>query len=111
MSPELRQQAAKAFWLDEEATDDQVQAVLAIAQQKKFRPKFVLGLDIDRRARHLATLGSVPDAIAAVEAAAASGQEPWLLVIAGDPAPSGRPGWEQLVSNPRFSTWRFRKAS
>ena len=65
MSPELRQQAAKAFWLDEEATDDQVQAVFLIAQMKKFRPKFVLGLDIDRKARHLATLGSLPDAIAA----------------------------------------------
>ena len=65
MSPELRQQAARAFWLDEEATDDQVQAVLVIAQQKKFRPKFVLGLDIDRKSRHLATLGSLPDPIAA----------------------------------------------
>jgi hypothetical protein len=65
MSPELRQQAARAFWQDDEATDDQVQAVLAIAQQKKFRPKFVLGLDTDRKARHLATLGSLPDTIAA----------------------------------------------
>ena len=65
MSPELRQQAARAFWQDEEATDDQVQAVLAIARQKKFRPKFVLGLDTDRKARHLATLGSLPDTIAA----------------------------------------------
>ena len=65
LSPELRQQAARAFWLDEEATDDQVQAVLLVAQQKKFRPKFVLGLDTDRKARHLATLGSLPDAIAA----------------------------------------------
>jgi len=65
MTPELRQQAARAFWLDEDATDDQVQAVMIIAQQKKFRPKFILGLDIDRKARHLATLGSLPDAIAA----------------------------------------------
>jgi hypothetical protein len=54
---------------------------------------------------------SVPDPIAAVEAAAASGHDAWLLVIDGDEGPSGRPGWEQLVSNPRFSTWRFRKAS
>jgi hypothetical protein len=54
---------------------------------------------------------TVPDPIASIEAAAASGHEPWLLVIDGDEAPSGRPGWEQLVSNPRFSTWRFRKAS
>ena len=37
MSPELRQQAARAFWQDDEATDDQVQAVLAIAQQKTAR--------------------------------------------------------------------------
>ena len=65
MTPELRLQAARAFWLDEDATDDQVQAVMLIAQQKKFRPKFILGLDIDRKARHLATLGSLPDAIAA----------------------------------------------
>jgi hypothetical protein len=65
LSPELRQQAARAFWQDEDATDDQVQAVLAIAQQKKFRPKFVLGLDADRKARHLATLGSLPESIAA----------------------------------------------
>src|SRR5687767_16038242 len=65
MAPELRQQAARAFWMDDQAIDDQVQAVLLIAQQKKFRPKFVMSLDVDRKARHLATLGSVPDAIAA----------------------------------------------
>jgi hypothetical protein len=65
LTPELRHQAARAFWSDEEATDDQVQAVMLIAQQKKFRPKFVLSLDLDRKARHLATLGSLPDAMAA----------------------------------------------
>jgi hypothetical protein len=65
MTPDLRQQAARAFWLDGEATDDQVQAVMLIAQQKKFRPKFVLSLDVDRKARHLATLGSLPESIAA----------------------------------------------
>ncbi len=56
---------ARAFWLDEEASDDQLQAVLLIAQQKKFRPKFVLSLDVDRKARHLATLPKVPDSLAA----------------------------------------------
>ena len=65
MAPELRQQAARAFWMDDQAIDDQVQAVLLIAQQKKFRPKFVMSLGVDRKARHLATLGSLPDAIAA----------------------------------------------
>ena len=42
-----RLSAARAFWLDEAATDDQIQAVLLIAQQKKFRPKYVLSLDAD----------------------------------------------------------------
>ena len=65
MTLDQRQRAARAFWGDPEATDDQVQAAFLIAQQKKFRPKTVIGLDLDRKARHLATLGSVTDQIAA----------------------------------------------
>ena len=65
MTMDQRTRAARAFWEDPEATDDQVQAALLIAQQKKFRPKTVVGLDLDRKARHLATLGTVPDQIAA----------------------------------------------
>lgn len=65
MTPDQRQRAAVAFWSDPDARADQVQAVMLIAQQKKFRPKTVNGLDIERRARHLATLPSLPDALAA----------------------------------------------
>jgi hypothetical protein len=65
MTSEQRFQAAHAFWLDEEAAQDQVQAVLVISQQKKFRPKTVAGLDEERKARHLASLATVPDSIAA----------------------------------------------
>jgi hypothetical protein len=65
MTIDQRTRAARAFWEDPEATDDQVQAALLIAQQKKFRPKTVIGLDVDRKARHLATLGALPDQIAA----------------------------------------------
>jgi len=65
MSLDQRTRAAHAFWEDPEATDDQLQAALQIAQQKKFRAKTVIGLDLDRKARHLATLPSVPDQIAA----------------------------------------------
>jgi hypothetical protein len=54
---------ALAFWRDEEAANDQIQAVLLIAQHKKFRPKTVVGLDETRKARHLASLG-LPDALA-----------------------------------------------
>ena len=65
MTLDQRMRAALAFWSDEEATDDQVQAAFLIAQQKKFRPKTVIGLDVERKARHLATLGGLPDPLAA----------------------------------------------
>ncbi|HMF96783.1 MAG TPA: hypothetical protein VKE96_20935 [Vicinamibacterales bacterium] len=64
LTVEQRTRAARAFWADPDATDDQVQAALLIAQQKKFRPKTIIALDVDRKARHLATLGTVPDQIA-----------------------------------------------
>jgi hypothetical protein len=57
--------AALAFWRDEETASDQLQAVMLIAQQKKFRPKSVVALDVDRKARHLATMPNVPEAISA----------------------------------------------
>lgn len=65
MTADQRLRAARAFWAEEQATDDQVQAALLIAQQKKFRPKFVLGLDDERRAKHLATILNLPEALAA----------------------------------------------
>jgi hypothetical protein len=65
MTLDQRTRAARAFWEDPEATDDQVQAAFLIAQQKKFRPKTVIGLDLERKAKHLATLGGLPDAMAA----------------------------------------------
>jgi len=64
MTLEQRQRAARAFWADEEATDDQVQAALLIAQQKKFRPKTVISLDLDRKTKHLASMVALPDSIA-----------------------------------------------
>src|SRR5437763_857122 len=53
MTVDQRTRAARAFWADPDATDDQVQAALLIAQQKKFRPKTVIALDLDRKARPL----------------------------------------------------------
>lgn len=65
MTSDQRLRVALAFWADEEARNDQVQAVMLIAQQKKFRPKTVVGLDPERKARHLATMAALPDALAA----------------------------------------------
>jgi len=65
MTIDQRQRAARAFWSDEEAADDQLQAALLIAQQKKFRPKTIVALDLDRKARHFASLVLLPDPLAA----------------------------------------------
>jgi hypothetical protein len=65
MTSEQRLLAARAFWSDEQATDDQIQAVMLISQQKKFRPKTVLSLDDERKAKHFAGLATLPDALAA----------------------------------------------
>ena len=65
MTPDQRQRAARAFWSSEEAADDQIQAVLLIAQQKKFRPKTVVSLDVDRKTRHLASIVALPETLAA----------------------------------------------
>jgi len=65
MTVDQRLRAARAFWAEEQAADDQVQAVMLIAQQKKFRPKFVLSLDDERRAKHLAGMIALPEALAA----------------------------------------------
>lgn len=65
MTGTQRVAASRAFWADEETIDDQVQAAILIAQQKKFRPKTVIALDLDGKARYLASLATLPDAIAA----------------------------------------------
>lgn len=65
MTSEQKLKAANAFWADDEATDDQVQAALLIAQTKKFRAKTVLSLDDERKAKHLASLPSLPETVAA----------------------------------------------
>ena len=60
-----RQKVAMAFWQADEAVDDQVQAALLIAQQKKFRPKSVLSLDDERKSKHLASMPNLPEQVAA----------------------------------------------
>ena len=65
MTPAQRLAAAEAFWNDDQAADEQMQAVMLIAQQKKFRPKSVLALDVERLTRHLSTIVNLPEALAA----------------------------------------------
>ena len=64
MAFEQRRRAALAFWGDETAAADQAQAVQLIAKHSKFRPKIVAGLDVEGKARHLASVPTLPDDIA-----------------------------------------------
>lgn len=65
MTSDERHRAALAFWRDENAGDEQAQAALLIAQRKNFRPKTVVSLDEQRKARFTASLGSLPEVVAA----------------------------------------------
>ena len=62
---ELRVAAATAFWSDEQAALEQAEAVALIARQIKFRPKSVLSLPVEKKARHLAGMAQVSDLLAA----------------------------------------------
>jgi hypothetical protein len=65
LSAERRTAAAELFWSDEQSTEQQIEAVSALAAHMKFRPKSVIALPIERKARYLATLPAVSDTVAA----------------------------------------------
>ncbi len=65
LSPDRKLQAAEAFWRAENAGLEQAEAINAIAQRIKFRPKSVVGLPREKKARHLVALGAVSELVAA----------------------------------------------
>ena len=65
MPLDRRVDAAGLFWENEESADQQLEAVSSIATQMKFRPRSVLGLAPEKRARYLAQLPNVTDTVAA----------------------------------------------
>jgi hypothetical protein len=62
--PGRRQTAVEAFWQDDEAIEQQAEALLAIASHLRFRPKTVTALPLEKRVRYLATLPTVSDSVA-----------------------------------------------
>jgi hypothetical protein len=62
---ERRVDAADLFWNDEHSADQQMEAVASIATHMKFRPRSVLTLAPEKRAKYLAQLPNISDAIAA----------------------------------------------
>jgi hypothetical protein len=65
LSPERRLEAAGLFWSDDQSTEQQIEAVGALASHMKFRPKSVISLPLERKAKYLSTLPTVSDTIAA----------------------------------------------
>ena len=65
MSMEQRLAAAEPFWEDEQSTEQQVEAIAAIASHMKFRTKSVLALSTERRIKYLASLPTISDTIVA----------------------------------------------
>jgi hypothetical protein len=66
MSAEQRLVAADAFWREDQAEIEMqhVDAIVSIARRLNFRPKSVQALPVERRAKLLAQLGDVSDAVA-----------------------------------------------
>lgn len=67
MPLEKRVQAAEAFWRDTDSPDIQVQqmeAIVTLARRLNFRTRSVQALPVERKARQLAQLGDVAEAIA-----------------------------------------------
>jgi hypothetical protein len=65
MPLDQRVSAASAFWRDEQAALEHAEAVALISRQIKFRPKSVLALPVEKKAKHLGGLGQVSDLLAA----------------------------------------------
>jgi hypothetical protein len=65
LPPDVRLAAATAFWTDEQAALEQAEGVALIARHIKFRPKSVLTLSPEKKAKHLAGMTQVSDLLAA----------------------------------------------
>ena len=65
MPSDRRVAAAQLFWADDQSTEQQLEAVAALAAHMKFRAKSVIGLPIEKKAKYLSTLPNVSDAVAA----------------------------------------------
>lgn len=65
MPADRRLAAAALFWGDEQSTEQQIEAVAALAAHMKFRAKSVLTLPLERKAKYLTTLPNIPETVAA----------------------------------------------
>ena len=64
MSEAQRLDAAAAFWDDDQSIAEQAEVVGVLARQLNFRPKSIVALPLEKRARMLARMGKVSDLVA-----------------------------------------------
>lgn len=65
LSESQKLQAAEAFWREADSADQQIEAMVLLAQKLKARPKFIASLTPERKAKHLAHFPGMPDVLAA----------------------------------------------
>jgi hypothetical protein len=65
LSAERRLEAADAFWRDDEAANEQAEAIGLIAQRIKFRLKSVISMPVEKKAQYLVGLPAVSEILAA----------------------------------------------
>jgi hypothetical protein len=61
---EKRLRAAEAFWNDDEAIEQQVEAMTLLARRLNARPKFIQAMPNDKKARYLASYPGMPEVLA-----------------------------------------------
>jgi hypothetical protein len=65
MSEDQKLRAAEAFWREPDGIEQQVEAMTLLAQKLKARPRYIQGLPIEKRAKHLAHFPGMPNLLAA----------------------------------------------
>ncbi len=65
LSADRRLQAAVAFWRDDDAANEQAEAIGMIAQRIKFRLKSVISMPVEKKAQYLVALPAVSEIMAA----------------------------------------------
>jgi hypothetical protein len=65
LAPEKKRQAADAFWRDENAANEQAEAIGLIAQRIKFRLKSVIVMPVEKKTQYVLSMPAVSEILAA----------------------------------------------
>src|SRR5438067_13516461 len=65
LTPGRKKQAADAFWQDENAGNEQAEAIGAIAQRIKFRLRSVITMPVEKKSQYLLAMPAVSEMLAA----------------------------------------------